>query len=192
MKLDLSEVAFVIVAGTLLFFILISFLISFFVIYQKRKSRIEDERRLEREQFQREINNAELEIREETLKFISQELHDNIAQMLAVTSIALQRLDLSSPIFIETEKSLNQTIKQVRLLSKTLNTDGLLEEGFLKSLDFEVNRLKQLDRWNIDYFNDLSSVNISNDKQLLLFRIFQELLNNLIKYAQASNVVIVF
>jgi signal transduction histidine kinase len=192
MKIELSEIAFVIVAGTLLFVFLIFIIIVFFVIYQKRKTKIELERIEERQKFEKEISEAQSEIREETMRFISQELHDNIAQTLTVTSLTLNRVETSNAIISDTQTALNHTIEQVRLLSKTLNTDNLLEDGFLKSLDFEIDRLKKLNRWNIDYFNDIQILKLPQESQLLLFRVFQELINNLIKYAQAENVVIEF
>ena len=190
MKIELSEIAFVIVAGTLLFVFLIFIIIVFFVIYQKRKTKVELERMEERQRFEREISEAQSEIREETMRFISQELHDNIAQTLTVTSLTLKRIEREDIVIQETQNSLNHTIDQVRLLSKALNTDNLLADGFIKSLDFEIVRLKNLNRWNIDYFNDVEELKLSNEGQLLLFRVFQELINNLIKYAQAQNVVI--
>lgn len=192
MKIELSEIAFVIVAGTLLFVFLIFIIIVFFMIYQKRKTKVELERIEERQKFEKEISEAQSEIREETMRFISQELHDNIAQTLTVTSLTLNRVETSNAIISDTQKALNHTIEQVRLLSKTLNTDNLLEDGFLNSLDFEIERLKKLNRWNIDYFNDIKTLKLTQESQLLLFRVFQELINNLIKYAQAENVVIEF
>lgn len=71
MSPELSEITFVLIAGTLLFVFLIFILISFFLIYQKRKTRVEEERRQEREFYEKEILNAQTEIREETMRFIS-------------------------------------------------------------------------------------------------------------------------
>lgn len=190
MSSELSEITFVLIAGTLLFVFLIFILIAFFLIYQKRKTRVEEERRQEREFYEKEIRNAQTEIREETMRFISQELHDNISQILTVTHLNLNRLDIDSPILRETQASLQDTITQIRLLSKALNTDNLIEAGLIQSMNFEVDRLRQIKRWNIDFFIEVSEIPLSGNTQLLLFRVFQELMTNIIKHSQAENIFI--
>lgn len=190
MNPELSEITFVLIAGTLLFVFLIFILIAFFFIYQKRKTRVETERRQEREFYEKEILNAQTEIREETMRFISQELHDNISQILTVTHLNLNRLEMDSPILVETKSALQNTIHQIRLLSKALNTDNLLEAGLIQSMDFEIARLRQMKRWNIDFFIETEEIPLSQNNQLLLFRIFQELMTNMIKYSQAANIFI--
>ena len=190
MKIELSELAFVIVAGTLLFVFLIFIIIAFFMIYQKRKTKVESERKLERENFEKEILNTQSEIREETMRFIAQELHDNIAQTLTVATLSLNQIDDNTTAVSNTKESLKHTIEQVKLLSKALNTENVIEDGFLKSFTFEIERLKKLNRWNIDFFNEIEFMIITKEKQVLLFRIFQELISNFIKYSQADSIVI--
>ena len=190
MSSELSEITFVLIAGTLLFVFLIFILIAFFVIYQKRKTRIEEERRQEREFYEKEIWNAQTEIREETMRFISRELHDNISQILTITHYNLNRLEIDSPVLEETRSSLQDTIMQIRLLSKALNTDNLMEAGLIQSMNFEVDRLRQIKRWNIDFFIEVTDIPLSGNTQLLLFRIFQELMTNIIKHSQAENIFI--
>lgn len=190
MKVELNEIAFVLVAGTLLFVFLVLLLIVFFIVYQNRKNKTEKEIAEQKNIFEKEILNAQTEIREETMRFISQELHDNIAQTLVVTNLTLNRFAYEDNIISQTKEALQHTISQVRLLSKALNTDNILEGGLKGGMEFEINRLKQLERWHIDYFNDVQNINISPEKQLLVFRIFQELINNIIKYGQAKSIVI--
>jgi signal transduction histidine kinase len=190
MKIELSEITFVLIAGTLLFVFLILLLITFFIFYQKRKNKTEREKEMQKAIFEKEIVNEQTEIREDTMRFISQELHDNIAQTLVVTHLTLNRLTDGDPIINQTRKSLQHTIDQVKLLSKALNTDNLLSGGLLGGLDFEITRLKQLERWDIDYVNEIEKLEISNDRQLLIFRIFQELINNIIKYGQAKSIYV--
>jgi signal transduction histidine kinase len=190
MKVELNEIAFVLIAGTVLFVFLIFLLIIFFVIYQNRKNKTEREIAEQKNRFDKEILNAQTEIREETMKFISQELHDNIAQTLIVTNLTLNRITDENPVISQTRVALQHTINQVKLLSKALDTENILVGGLIGGLEFEINRLRQLERWDIDYFNEVEHINLTTEKQLLVFRIFQELITNIIKYGQAKSIMI--
>jgi signal transduction histidine kinase len=190
MKIEISEIAFLLVVTTALFVFLILLLIGFFVLYQKRKDKVKRDIAEQQANFDKEILNTQTEIREETMMFISQELHDNIAQTLVVTHLTLNRLDDEKPELIQAKIALQHTINQVKLLSKALNTDNLLSGGLIGGLNFEINRLKQLERWDIDFVNEIDSLEIAESRQLLIFRIFQELINNIIKYGQAKSIFI--
>lgn len=192
MSAELSQTVIIIFAGTTLILLLLIFIFGFFYVFQKRKTRFENEKNLINAKFKEEINLIQSEIKEETMQFISQELHDNISQTLLITNIILNNMQEQSEDVTNAKNSLQQSIDQVRLLSKALNTENVLHNGILKSFEFEIFRLKQLNRWKIDYFNEVNDIKINADKQLILFRIFQELINNLIKYSQAKNIVIEF
>lgn len=97
---------------------------------------------------------------------------------------------MDSPILRDTQASLQDTITQIRLLSKALNTDNLMEAGLIQSMNFEIARLKQIKRWAIDFFIEVDEIPLSRNNQLLLFRIFQEMMTNMIKHSQAENIFI--
>ena len=74
------------------FFVLLmtSTMIGLFVVFQRRKDKLLKEQKERQKRFEREIAETQIEIREETLRNISWELHDNIGQLLTLAKIQLQ------------------------------------------------------------------------------------------------------
>src|SRR5689334_1299700 len=82
-----------ILAASLFILMLAVALVMFFRIYVKRKNKLLLERELMGVQFEQTLLQSKLEIQEQTFRDISQELHDNIGQMLSLISINLNTLE---------------------------------------------------------------------------------------------------
>src|SRR6476661_1707108 len=85
------------------------------------------------EGFQRTLLQTRLEIQESTFTQISEEIHDNIGQMLSLVRINLNRLstDSSQQRIDETDELLGKAIVDLRNLSHTLNTNFMSEAGLV-------------------------------------------------------------
>jgi len=81
---------FVLVISTILILIIVISLIILFTVFQKKKNFLVEKQLEEKKRFEREIAETQIEIREETLRNISWELHDNIGQLLTLAKIQLQ------------------------------------------------------------------------------------------------------
>jgi two-component system NarL family sensor kinase len=86
------EIYFVIVIGIILGLLLVGFIVTILFLYQRRQHRQEQEMRKMKDLYENELLRSQLEIQESTLKTISQELHDNIGQMLSVVKLSLSIL----------------------------------------------------------------------------------------------------
>jgi len=84
----------IIYEGTLVFLVLAGFVIFFLVMYMRRKTKNILEKEQMRSQFQRELLQSQLEIQEQTLKTISQEIHDNIGQVLSLAKLNLNTMEI--------------------------------------------------------------------------------------------------
>src|ERR1700704_3816595 len=69
------------------------FIITLVAFNNRRKKRHIDEKRTMESNFQQEILRTQLEIQEQTLKTISQEIHDNIGQVLSLAKLNLGTID---------------------------------------------------------------------------------------------------
>ncbi|HMU46850.1 MAG TPA: PAS domain-containing protein [Chitinophagaceae bacterium] len=144
---------------------------------------------------QKIITEVTIQAQEKERNEIGKELHDNINQVLATVKIYLSMsLDRENQHKDLTDKSLinvNYAIEEIRKLSKSLVSPSLgdigLEEA-LKELIEEINLISDF-RVEMEYSLD---ENRKPDKNLdlMLYRIAQEQLNNIRKYAKASNVFI--
>lgn len=171
--------------------------IVFFVVFQKRKNKLLLDRIKQQQAFEEEIILAQTESQEQTLKNIGWELHDNIGQLLAFASMQLSVLktQVSDDVkdkFKDTSNALNESLKEVRALSKTLNNDVVLNIGLEKSITNELNRLNKMKFTNAQLVIKGEKVDFENRKhEIIIFRILQEFLSNSVKYSGAKNLKII-
>ncbi|WP_255572997.1 sensor histidine kinase [Hanstruepera marina] len=176
--------------------VLCALIIVFFVVFQKRKNKLIRDKILQQQAFEEELSNTQIEIQEETLKNIGQELHDNIGQLLSVANMQLSIMaasvdDAIKNQFIETKDVVKDSLREVRALSKSLNSDVIANRGFLESIKNEVDRLNRLQLIKAEFKVEGDSTKLQNNKDsIILFRIFQEFLSNTIKYASAENFMV--
>ena len=191
MSAEISEVVIIVLAGTFLMLLLVIFIISFFFIHQKRQQTHKLEKAALKAQFEQEILNAENEIQDSTMKNISRELHDNVGQMLTLVKIQLNNLSEESPEnkkINDSKEFVNNVLTDIRALSKSLNSDNLLHEGLEKAIGFELERVKKLGNYAVKFSTNTGIVSLDRKKEVLIFRIFQELLQNCLKHAKAKNI----
>ena len=126
-----------------------SIVIVFFIVFQKRKNKLLLDKIQQQQAFEEEISNTQIEIQEQTLKNIGQELHDNIGQLLSVANMQLSIMttvvdDSIKEQFTETKDVVKDSLREVRALSKSLNTDVIANKGFQVSVQNEIDRLNRL------------------------------------------------
>jgi len=179
--------------AVLLFFTIFS--IVFVVAFQRRKNKFLKERYEAEQRYQRELSDSQIEIQEQTLKNIAWELHDNVGQLLSVANIQLNVLMNAIPKSFhdqvsETKSIVQETVQEIRTLSKVLNNDVVLKNGLLKSLQMELDRFNRLDYLKATLKISGDIVPLNNASEIIVFRILQEFLSNVIKHAKASKLFV--
>jgi signal transduction histidine kinase len=185
----------IIVAGTIMLLLLGIFIIGFLFFYQRKHTTHITEQEQLRSAFSQEILTTQIEVQEQTLSYISQELHDNIGQVLSFIKLNLG----TTPSLAEEKKQrkidesrdlLAQVISDLRDLSKSLSFQQIKQFGLVRAMLIEMERINKsgLIKINMDISGD--SYSLGEQRELVLFRIFQEALNNTLKYSHAINMVI--
>jgi two-component system, NarL family, sensor kinase len=187
-----QETIIAISAGTIVLGILGAFIISFLLIYQKKQQK----NRLEREQLQVKFNQAlletQLEIQEQTLKTISQEIHDNIGQALTLAKLNLNTIlpaadeQLHQKI-VNSKELVSKAIGDLRDLSRSLDTDYVKEMGLQRAIEYELEMMQKTGTITTRLQVDGPMIRLDKQKELILFRIVQETFNNIIKHAEATS-----
>jgi PAS domain S-box-containing protein len=140
---------------------------------------------------QKQLTKAILNAQEEERAFIGRELHDNINQLMVAARLSLNMMDepaLKEKAIADTKMILDKAIKDIRQLSHSLvgpQWDGLtlrqsLEEllcMFASGNNFQT---------SISWIG--SEEELEENKKIVVYRIVQEQLNNIIKYAKAQHV----
>jgi len=151
----------------------------------------------ERNQYENKITKAIIKTQEDERFEIGSELHDNVCQILAAAGIYLSRLKPSLKnsdldLYIQSYQGIRMATDEIRNLSHRLAPaffdNTTLEEAFeglVKS--FNIN-----DSYNvlIGFDNCVKNYFLSQELQLNLYRILQEQLRNIIKYAKCTKIEI--
>lgn len=185
----------IIVTGTIALLMMGLFGATFILFYHRRQREAIQEKRLI-ENFQRELLQSQLEIQNHTLQQISQDLHDNIGQLLTVVIMRMNVLEdeLEQPDAkqaVEQTRALVKTvISDVRALSKTLDADTVQRFGLLPSLTLELERIQRIGPVQTQLVMSGETYSLSEQTEIVLLRMAQESINNSLKHAQPRNLIV--
>jgi PAS domain S-box-containing protein len=141
-----------------------------------------------RKEKQRLILSATVIAQEKERSRISVALHDSICQILYGIRLNLQNIQRTNPgnvQFGNVNVLLDQAIQETREISYELTPSVLRDFGFIAGIQELANRLS-VTGFEIHAAIESDLKFFDEDKQLYVFRIIQELINNCIKHAEAS------
>lgn len=191
MQSNFQEVFIVIFTSIFLLILLVGFIVIMLVLNQKNRQTQGQQLRLMKERYEQELLKSQLEIQENVFGQLSQEIHDNIGQSLTFVALSLLTVPVESnseaqEYIEESRKALQKAITELRDLSRSLHTDRVTEIGLANSIDFELVRLKRTNLYETSFnFADIRNM-LDHQTEIILFRIVQEMLNNIVKHAKAS------
>ena len=188
-----ASIVVFIIACTLLILLLISFITFIIFKYQQKQNayfRNIEELRISHEN---DLLQSKLEIQEQTFQNISREIHDNIGQKLTLAKLHLNTLNFSDTKDIAGQidnsvRMIGEAINDLSDISRSMSSEIILNNGFIKALEFEVNQLNKPGLYNIRLLVTGETVFLEANTELVLFRIIQEALNNIVKHAEATHI----
>ncbi len=187
----ISDIEIFIIIVTSTFLLLGGFIVTFLFIHNRKQQINFKEKQA--------LLQTQLEIQEQTLKNISQEIHDNIGQVLSLAKLHINTMSDASPAELEekindSRQLVGKAIQDLRDLSRSLNTDYVIEMGLVRSIEYELGLIKRTGSFATSYTIEGKPYRLEQQKELILFRIVQEVLHNIIKHAKATaiDVLIVF
>lgn len=129
---------------------------------------------------------AIIDSQEAERKRIAAELHDGLGQSLAAVRMRLS----TEPASKETVEMLDRSCVELREISHNMMPSNLLRAGLVTALKELAERISRTGKMqvNVDAEEDLPKQGASIEIQL--FRIVQELLTNIVKYAEATSTTI--
>jgi signal transduction histidine kinase len=125
---------------------------------------------------------------EESLRFISNEIHDNICHTLLLAIIHLQRANESEfqPAIRDSIHLLNKTLIELSNLSKTLNGEMIQALGLKSAIQNQIDHINNTRAIKAFLTITGPDAHLKGDVELSLFRIIQEAISNVIKHAGAT------
>jgi PAS domain S-box-containing protein len=152
----------------------------------------------EKNRYEQKLSRAAIKAQEDERYEIGGELHDNVCQILATSLITLGMMKTNLPLksksyFNQTHEYISLASQEIRNLSHrlapTFFEDATLEDVFVGLCSsFNVDNKYDI---CIDFDDPARRWKISRELQLNLYRILQEQLRNIWKYAKATTIDIV-
>lgn len=184
---NVNEIIYPIIVGSILF---ILFAITMVAFYGKLRSR-EKIQEL-KYQFREQMLQSNLDIYEQTLDQLSMEIHDNVGQVLSLAKIQANLLVEKNVVDNELAEAIKENISRaladLRSMSKSMNADYIRNRNICQAIEDESERIKRLGLFDMIVSISGNVTDLSAQSKLIIFRMFQECLQNIIKHANASSV----
>jgi two-component system sensor histidine kinase UhpB len=140
---------------------------------------------------QRQVTEATIMAQEKERAQIGRELHDNINQILTTTKmyldIALAEKDISEELMLKSHQNISSAIEEIRILSKSLVPPSLGDIGLKEAILEMIDNLKISQKINVRLrTSGFSKTLIPGNIQLMVFRIVQEQMSNVLKHSKAT------
>lgn len=165
-------------------------IILFVLYYQKRMTEEKLQRQQMELQFQKKMIEAALESQENERRRVAADLHDSIGAMLSTIRLSLithvKRNSQDVESIAESKRMLDDTIDSVRRISRDLMPSTLEKFGLSLAVKEMCDRFQSTSSLPITFEEIGKTPHLSKTRELMIFRIIQELLNNALKHSGAS------
>jgi len=186
-----QQVLTTVIAAVFLLLAIAIIMLFLAIYYTKTKKRLIREKEALKVAYEQTILKTQLEIQEQTFHNVSQEIHDNIGQVLSFvklnlgTAIGLSPTEKDEKITASKEL-VAQAIGDLRDLSKSLSFDHIATNGFTETIKTEVNRINKSKLAEVTFSLSGEYYSLGEQLELVLFRIMQESVNNALKHSGAK------
>jgi two-component system, NarL family, sensor kinase len=196
MSLTGEQMKLTIILGTTIILLFGISVIALFNMFSKKSQLNQKEKEILKANFEKDILQAQLEIQEHTFTSISQEIHDNVGQILSLAKIQVELYLMNLPENAPTAKinevkeNIANAIANLRDLAKGLSSDRIMYLSIDETVAFELDKIEKSGVCQTQLLRNGSEQEISGPKKLILFRIIQESLQNIMKHASATSIII--
>ena len=179
---------------TSIILLMAGFVITIVLLYRKKQASYQKDIKTIKADYEKAILNTQLEIQEQTFQNISREIHDNIGISLTLAKLNLNTLNLNDQF--QSKEQVNSSIALVTKaisdlndISQSLNAEYIASYGLINALEQETRKLKNLGLHDITFEVSGNTIFMDAQKELIIFRIVQEALNNILKHAEARKII---
>lgn len=170
----------VLITASIIGLILLFFLITIIRQHQKRVKLYNEQLR------------AEVELLEKERARIASDLHDDIGPLLSAIKMNLHLLDTTDKndllIIGKTTGHIDHTASRLREISNNIMPYTLQSKGLIKAVQEMIDLLSASTQLSFSFDHQLSENTISREKEIHIYRLLQEVLNNAIKHANATQI----
>lgn len=129
---------------------------------------------------------------EKERKRLSEDLHDNLGSNLTTLKLYVENLKDSvegskeQEMIAHSELILKDTYENIRRLSHARHNGLLTSQGLIPAVQELAERINKSKKLNIEVLNFGLDQQLENTRELLIFRVIQELTTNVVKHSEAT------
>lgn len=146
----------------------------------------------QRRNYETRILNAVIQAEETQRQRFAKELHDGLGPLLSSVKMgmsALSNIECSKSereIFTNADHNIGMAIKSLREISNNLSPHILESFGLCRAIESFINRLTALVPAQIVFTGNLKQFRFDTQKEVIIYRVACELINNGMKHSRAS------
>lgn len=191
---ELSEVTLILFTSTAIILLLTGLIVFSLFIQQRRKYRFRQEKLAMQNNFDQELLRSHLEIQTQAFESISRELHDNVGTIISIAMVHIQSLDASTEKEQQTLTQacnlLDEGLDILRDISRSIHPENISRLGWQNAFIAELERIRKINLFEVHYSAEGEPITIELGKQVIIFRILQESLNNIVKHSNGNNITV--
>lgn len=187
-----SGVSTVLFIGTMGMLVLTVGLVLFIIFHQRKVSRYQRTLQKMEEEQQKILLNASIKLQEEERQRLAADLHDDAGPLLATARLYLNEnlvnQDKATQLqsIFQARQIIDDTIQLVRNISHSLMPPTLKNFGLESAVNDLFQKISGSGTMNASSrFHDYKD-RLKTEKELIVFRIVQELVNNILKHSNSS------
>lgn len=173
--------------------ILLLLVVAFIIIYlRQRQARL---LQIEKSKQQKLRFKAIIEGEEKERVRIAQELHDSLGQMVTAAKLNLSAMknpddEKSNKLKQNATSIMDALVGEIRNISHNLMPADLIKLGLVTAIDSLVTKINEARLLRIEFDYNKNMPRMEQSVEIALYRVVQEVLNNMIKHAQAKLILV--
>ncbi|HNL83077.1 MAG TPA: histidine kinase, partial [Chitinophagaceae bacterium] len=187
-----TQITPVLFLGTIGMILLATSIILFAIFHQRRVMRFQQRIQQMEVEHQKMLLKASIKLQEEERTRLAADLHDDAGPLLATAKLYLNdnfvNLDKTAQMhsLFNAKQIIDDTIQLIRNISHSLMPPTLKNFGLSSAVNDFFQKISNSGSLNASSkFHDYKT-RLKSDKELILFRVIQELVNNVLKHSKAS------
>ncbi len=137
-------------------------------------------------------------VEEKQRKEIAANIHDHLSQSLVISKMKLT--DLSKRIQTHKKqkeissiiKHISEALENTRKITYDLSPPVLYELGLIEAIYWLAEKIEHENQIKVQFISELSDIDLTEPKMILIYRSIQEILTNAIKHSGANQIQILF
>jgi len=191
-----EEVITFAIVGIIVFLVITGLMVFILLFYQKKRFQHQQLLMDKEKEFSQTLLQAQLEIQEQTFNDISQEIHDNVGQILSLAKVQINIMteggEMNPEMLNDVKNNVGKAMNDLRDIAKSLSSERIKTLTVHSAVFNEAERISKSGIIRIQVNVNGEQKEMNQQKKLVLFRIVQESMQNIIKHANATEIAISF